>query len=39
MLIYRVYTRYARVIIYEGVFYKVFYRVFQMYSKMCIWDM
>ena len=38
MLFYRVYTRYARVIIYKG-YYKVFYRVFHMYSKICIWDM
>ena len=36
MLFYRVNTRYARVIIYKGYSIKVFYRVFQMYSKMCI---
>ena len=35
MLFYRVYTRYARVIIYEG--YSIRYSIG--YSKMCIWDM
>ena len=38
MLFYRVYKVCKGYHIY-GVFYKVFYRVFQMDSKMCIWDM